>query len=118
MRVRSQIIARMNTALSADVRSWRAILGTHYPSDQPEIHRRGGGKHALQLLGRQSPKRGEQSAEHAAVLIQNRIVAVLEELGTLDSRLPACNAAAAHAAAENPVDRPVTVVGSLVPVLA
>src|SRR6185312_13287299 len=86
-------------------------------SDHLQVDRGRGGKHLLHLLGREPPERSEQSAQDGPVLVEDRVVAILEEIFARDSRLLARDASTVEAPAENPIDRAVTVVGALVAVL-
>src|SRR5206468_10531696 len=85
---------------------------------QTQVARPSAGKYLRELRRVQSIQPREQSAEHGAVLVQHRVVAVLEEAARIDGLLFADDAAAADAAAKHPVDAAVAVVGAAVAVLA
>src|SRR5882757_8949158 len=87
-------------------------------SHQVQIAGRGCRKHSLYLVARQSPERRKQATEHGAIFIEDGIIAILKQIGTVNRGLLPSHASAIDAAAENPVDRAVTMVGSLVAVLA
>jgi hypothetical protein len=82
-----------------------------------QVGGRGAREDPLQLFRREAPERCEQSAEHGAILIQDRIVTVLKEALTVDRNLLPGDASAVDAAAQDPVDRAVTVIGTLVAIL-
>src|SRR5580692_4052638 len=72
----------------------------------------------LQLLRAKTPHAAEESGQHAAVVIEHGIVAVLKQRVVGHAHLFSGNAPAIDAAAEHPVDAAVTMVGAGVAILA
>src|SRR5581483_214830 len=86
--------------------------------DQSEIARRSTREHLLHAIARQPKHPGEQSAEHGAIVVQHREIAVLEQRRLLDLLLLARDAPALHGAAEHPIGRTMAVIGAAIAVLA
>src|SRR2546425_5251950 len=88
------------------------------PSQQCKIALRCSGEYLRDLCRAEAIQPREQAAEQRAVLVEHRVVAVLEQAARIDGLLFAGHAAAADATAQHPVDAAVAVVGAVVAVFA
>jgi len=87
-------------------------------SDEVQIAGTRAGKDAIQVARRQAILAREQRSQNAAVFVEYREIAILEQVRFGDGLLFASHAAAAHGAAQDDVGRTMAVVGSMVAVLA
>src|SRR4051812_20758449 len=85
--------------------------------DETEVARHGLREHTRELRCIQTPQACKHTAEHGTIVVEHRKIAILQQGGIAYFDLFTDNAAAAHAAAEQPVRRAVAVVGALVAVL-
>src|SRR3954467_13328736 len=86
--------------------------------NESQVLRRSGGEDARQRVALQAVDARQESAQHRAIVVQHRIVAILEERAARHAHLLAGHAAACERAAEHPVDRAVAMIGAAVTVLA
>src|SRR4051794_1018994 len=107
-------------ALSPASPCWRcsAAFSIAARLDESQVLRRSAGEYARQRLALQSVGAREQSAQHRAIVVQHRIVAVLEKRAARHAHLLANDAAARQRAAQRPVHRAMSMVGAAVAVLA
>src|SRR5471030_2897234 len=72
-------------------------------SDQPDVAPLGA-ENMFDLRGIEAVHARQQAAEHGAVFVEHRVVAVLEQRGLLQPYLLAAHLAALDASAQHPVD--------------
>src|SRR5207302_1651342 len=75
-------------------------------------------EHRLDLRTRKAVHPREDAREHRAILVQDRIVAILEQRLPLDTHLFAQDPTALQRSSEHPVDRAMPMVGAAISVLA